>query len=61
MLGCYGYCSYIMNALGSFIKHVKRQAVLGSVKMVIHDQARMVIRDVAAIREPEVVLNALLA
>jgi hypothetical protein len=31
----------------SFIEYLKRQAVFGSVEMSVHDQARMVVRDVA--------------
>ena len=37
----------VMGGFRSFIKYLERQAVFGSVKMSVHDQARIEVGDVA--------------
>ena len=46
---------------GPFIEYAKGQAVIGAVKVPVHDQARMVVRYVASKWKPEVLVQTSLA
>ena len=46
---------------GSFVEYAKGQAVIGAVKVSVHDQARMVVRNVASKWKPEVLVQTSLA
>ena len=62
MLGHRGYHSVRMiRESGSFVEYAKGQAVIGAVKVSVHDQARMVVRNVASKWKPEVLVQTSLA
>jgi len=62
MLGDRGYHSVrVMRGSGSLIEYAKGQAVIGAVKVSVHDQARMVVRNVASKWKLEVLVQTSLA